>query len=146
MENNLAEPVLKLFIRQRKNSLFDQNPHSAYIASVLTSLIATCIYAGAGAGGLPGGAAREPTRGVFEPIGVAAVGLCLKPDLALSHASPVLCHLGPVGLSIPEQDKQFSSGQRHPCIRALGPPRKATRRQSFEHHPIALAVVKQELQ
>jgi hypothetical protein len=37
---------LKLFIRQRKNSLFYKSEHSAYIASVLTSLIATCIYAG----------------------------------------------------------------------------------------------------
>lgn len=49
IDNNLAERVLKLFIRQRKNSLFYQNPHSAYIASVLTSLIATCIYAGVNA-------------------------------------------------------------------------------------------------
>jgi transposase len=49
MENNLAERVLKLFIRQRKNSLFYKNPHSAYIASVLTSLLATCIYAGVNA-------------------------------------------------------------------------------------------------
>ncbi len=40
---------MKLFIRQRKNSLFYQNEHSAYIASVLTSLIATCIYAGVNA-------------------------------------------------------------------------------------------------
>jgi transposase len=46
IDNNLAERLLKLFIRQRKNSLFYKNPHSAYIASVLTSLIATCIYAG----------------------------------------------------------------------------------------------------
>ena len=49
MENNLAERVLKLFIRQRKNSRFYPNPHSAYIASVLTSLIATCLYAGVNA-------------------------------------------------------------------------------------------------
>ena len=47
--NNLAERLLKLFIRQRKNSLFYKTPHSAYIASVLTSLIATCIYAGVNA-------------------------------------------------------------------------------------------------
>jgi hypothetical protein len=46
IDNNLAERVLTLFIRQRKNSLFYKTPHSAYIASVLTSLIATCIYAG----------------------------------------------------------------------------------------------------
>jgi hypothetical protein len=49
LDNNLAERVLKLFIRQRKNSLFYQNEHSAYIASVLTSLIATSLYAGVNA-------------------------------------------------------------------------------------------------
>ena len=49
LDNNLAERALKLFIRQRKNSLFYKNPHSAYIASVLTSLIATCLYAGVNA-------------------------------------------------------------------------------------------------
>jgi transposase len=49
LDNNLAERVLKLFIRQRNNSLFYQNEYSAYIASVLTSLIATCIYGGVNA-------------------------------------------------------------------------------------------------
>jgi transposase len=49
MANNLAERVLKLFIRQRKNSLFYKSEHSASIASVLTSLIATCLYAGVNA-------------------------------------------------------------------------------------------------
>jgi transposase len=46
LDNNLVERALKLFIRQRKNSLFYKNEHSAYIASVLTSLIATCLHAG----------------------------------------------------------------------------------------------------
>src|SRR5207237_4059389 len=49
LDNNLAERALKLFIRQRKNSLFLKSEHSAYIASVLTSLIATCLYAGVNA-------------------------------------------------------------------------------------------------
>jgi transposase len=49
LDNNLAERALKLFIRQRKNSLFYTSTHSAYIASVLTSLIATCLYAGVNA-------------------------------------------------------------------------------------------------
>ena len=49
LDNNLAERALKLFIRQRNNSLFYKNSHSAYIASVLTSLIATCLYAGVNA-------------------------------------------------------------------------------------------------
>ena len=41
--NHLAERVVKLFIRQRKNSLFSTSTHSAYIASGLTSLIAPCL-------------------------------------------------------------------------------------------------------
>jgi hypothetical protein len=49
LDNNLAERVLKLCIRQRNNSLFYKTSHSAYIASVLTSLIATCLYAGVNA-------------------------------------------------------------------------------------------------
>jgi transposase len=46
VDNNLVERALKLFIRQRKNSLFFVTEHSAYIASVLTSLMATCLHAG----------------------------------------------------------------------------------------------------
>ena len=46
VDNNLVERALKLFIRQRKNSLFFVTEHSAYITSVLTSLIATCLHAG----------------------------------------------------------------------------------------------------
>jgi transposase len=49
LDNNLVERALKLFIRQRKNSLFYKTAYSAYIASVLTSLIATCMHAGVNA-------------------------------------------------------------------------------------------------
>jgi hypothetical protein len=49
LENNVVERALQLFIRQRKNSLFFATEHSAYIASVLTSLIATCLHAGVNA-------------------------------------------------------------------------------------------------
>jgi hypothetical protein len=49
LDNNLVERALKLFIRQRKNSLFYATEHSAYIASVLTSLIVTCLHAGVNA-------------------------------------------------------------------------------------------------
>lgn len=49
LDNNVAERALKLFIRQRKNSLFYKTEYSAYIASMLTSLIATCRYAGVNA-------------------------------------------------------------------------------------------------
>jgi len=46
IENNVVERALKLAIRQRKNSLFHASEHSAYVASVLTSVIATCVHAG----------------------------------------------------------------------------------------------------
>jgi hypothetical protein len=46
LDNKVAERALKLCIRQRKNSLFYATEHSAYIASILTSVIATCVQAG----------------------------------------------------------------------------------------------------
>jgi len=49
LDNNLVERALKLFMRQRKNSLCFATEHSAYIASMLTSLIATCLHAGVNA-------------------------------------------------------------------------------------------------
>ena len=49
LENNVAERALKLAIRQRKNSLFYATEHRAYIASILTSVIATCVQAGVNA-------------------------------------------------------------------------------------------------
>ena len=49
LENNTAERALKLAIRQRKNSLFYKTDYSAYIASMLTSLSATCLHAGVNA-------------------------------------------------------------------------------------------------
>jgi hypothetical protein len=49
LDNNVAERALKLCIRRRKNSLFYATEHSAYIASVLTSVIATCVQAGVNA-------------------------------------------------------------------------------------------------
>jgi hypothetical protein len=49
LDNNMAERALKLCIRQRKNSLFYATEHSAYIASLLISVIATCLQAGVNA-------------------------------------------------------------------------------------------------
>ncbi len=46
LENNVVERALKLAIRQRNNSLFQASEHSAYVASVPTSVIATCVHAG----------------------------------------------------------------------------------------------------
>ena len=49
IDNNLVERALKLFIRQRTNSLVYKTEYSASIARVLTSLIATCLHAGVNA-------------------------------------------------------------------------------------------------
>jgi hypothetical protein len=49
IDNNEAERALKLAIRQRKNSLFYATEHSAYIAIILTSVMATCVQAGVNA-------------------------------------------------------------------------------------------------
>jgi transposase len=49
LDNNGAERALKLCIRQRTNSLFSATEHSAYLASLLTSVIATCLQAGVNA-------------------------------------------------------------------------------------------------
>ena len=49
LDNNVAERALKLCIRQRKASLFYATEHSATIASILTSVIATCVQAGVNA-------------------------------------------------------------------------------------------------
>jgi hypothetical protein len=49
LDNNIAERALKLCIRQRKNSLFYATEHSAYLAGLLTSVIATCLQAGVNA-------------------------------------------------------------------------------------------------
>jgi transposase len=49
LDHNTAERALKLAIRQRQNSLFYATEHSASIASILTSVIATCVQAGVNA-------------------------------------------------------------------------------------------------
>jgi transposase len=49
LDNNTAERALKLCIRQRKNSLVYATEQRAYIASLRTSLIATCGHAGVNA-------------------------------------------------------------------------------------------------
>lgn len=49
LDSNTVERALKLFIRQRRNSLFYATAHGACVASLLTSLIATCGQAGVNA-------------------------------------------------------------------------------------------------
>ena len=46
LDSNAVERALKLIIRQRKHRLFYASPHSAAVASILTSLIAPGVQAG----------------------------------------------------------------------------------------------------
>jgi len=46
LDNHVVERALQLCIRQRQHSLFYKTDASASLASGLTRLIATCIYAG----------------------------------------------------------------------------------------------------
>lgn len=46
IDNNLVERALKLAIRTRKNAMFHKSLHSAFVASLLLTLIATCELAG----------------------------------------------------------------------------------------------------
>jgi hypothetical protein len=48
-DNNTVERALKRCIRQRQNALFSATAHRASLASLLTSLMATCIHAGVNA-------------------------------------------------------------------------------------------------
>jgi hypothetical protein len=45
LDSNTVERALKLMIRQRKNSLFFASAHSAYVASLISSVVATCAEA-----------------------------------------------------------------------------------------------------
>ena len=65
LDNNTAERALKLAICQRKNSLFYATDYSAYIASMLTSLIATCLHAGGERVRVSGGVAGASYGGLW---------------------------------------------------------------------------------
>ena len=96
IDNNLCERSLKLFIRQRKNSLFYKTEHSAYVASVLTSLIATCVQAGVNAVDYLV-ALQEHRHEVFlHPAAWLPWNYARR--LALSDLAPVRCHSGAFGV------------------------------------------------
>ncbi len=45
IDNNITERALKIPIRSRKNSLFYKTEHGAFVGSMLTSIIHTCVMA-----------------------------------------------------------------------------------------------------
>jgi len=46
LDNNITERALKIPIRSRKNSLFYKTEHGAFVGSMLTTLIHTCVMNG----------------------------------------------------------------------------------------------------
>lgn len=46
LDNNITERALKIPIRSRKNSLFYKTEHGAFVGSLLTSIIHTCVMNG----------------------------------------------------------------------------------------------------
>ena len=109
LDNNVVERALKWFIRHA-NSLFFATEHSAYLASVLTSLIATCLYAGVNA--LESLVALQEHRAtVFvQSSGVVALDLSRASRPALAHAAPIGRHVGPIGVAIPQHNDQHTRG------------------------------------
>lgn len=99
LDSNTVERALKLMIRQRKNSLFFASTHSAYVASLLASLIATCAEAGVNVLDYlvalmenRSSVLARPTQ--WLPWNYTVAGL--------SHLTPVLGHAGGGGVAIPQ--------------------------------------------
>ena len=102
---------MKLAIRQRKNSLFYATDYSAYIASMLTSLIATCLHSGVNALDYLV-ALQEHRPAVFQaPEAWLPVELSRQPGAALGQLSPIVCHSGLLGIAIPQHDGQLARRQ-----------------------------------
>ena len=103
LDNNLVERALKLFIRQRKNSLFYATEYSAYIASVLTSLIATCLHAGVNALEYLVAFKNTAKRSLLT-LRRGCHGLITPLSCRLKAMPPIVGHPGLIGMAIPQQD------------------------------------------
>jgi len=62
---------------------------------------------------------------VITSGGVGALDLSSEARPALNHASPIVGHMGPLGVAIPQDNDELTRGQGYPCVRRLRPPRKA---------------------
>ncbi len=54
---------------------------------------------------------------------------------ALGDASPIVGHLGPLGIALPQHHDQLTRGQGHPCVRSRRPPREVTLRKPLHTSP-----------
>ena len=146
LDNNIVERALKLAIRQRKNSLFYATDYSAYIASMLTSLIATCLHAGVNA--LEYLVALQEHRPAVFHDPAAWLPWNYHANLAptLSQLSPIVRHPGLLGIAIPQHDRQLARRQGRTGLLGGGPPREAALRQPLRAQPVALPVIAQDFE
>ena len=101
LDNNVAERALKLCIRQRKNSLFYATEHSAYIASLLTSVIATCVQAGVNALEYLVAVQEHRQEVVCQSRCVAAVELSRRARAFVRDGPPDRSQLCAIGIAVP---------------------------------------------
>ncbi len=80
LAHNLVERALKRCRRQRKHARCFATEPRASIASMLTSLMATCLLRGCQGPGVSGGTAGAALSGLARPGGVAAVDLSGQPE------------------------------------------------------------------
>jgi transposase len=103
-DNNTVERALKLMIRQRRNSLFYASTHSAYVASLLTSVIATCAEAGINAlAYLVALQEHRPRSSATPPPGCPGTIPNNWRRFRRPGASP-RSHMGGLGMAVPEQN------------------------------------------
>jgi hypothetical protein len=107
LDNNTVERALKLMIRQRRNSLFYASPHSAYVASLLSSMIAT--WAQAGLNALAYLVALQEHRA--QSLRLVALELHRAAGAGLGDPAPVLSLPGSLGATLPKQGVELAGGQ-----------------------------------
>ena len=78
---------------------------------------------------------------------MVALGLCQQPGLALGHASPIVGHLGPLGIAIPQHNDAARARTGAPVRpRSVGHHVKRPCESRFIQQPVALAVIEQEFE
>jgi len=101
LANKVAERARKLCRRQRKNSLFYATEHSAYIASLLTSVIGHLCASGGDCAGVSGGGPGASPGGASQSRRLAAVELSRRARALVTAGAPERRQLRALGIAVP---------------------------------------------
>ena len=107
LDNNVAERALKMILRLRKNSLFYDNEHGAYVGDVITSLIETCRLAGVNplnylSALMENRSAVFADPGAWLPWNYHEQPGCRTATESLSDPPPVLGQRDGLGVAVPQ--------------------------------------------